>query len=118
MNRFAALGLLNEATQGKTVLVLSHTQHAARDAMSDFLPLVEGLDDVNVRRANGLERITLTNTGRILFRSHRSNGCRGLTADIVFLDWDCEAGTTPAEHQRLHDDLQPLLATGAELVRA
>lgn len=119
VNRFAALSLLAEAEAGKTVLVLSHTQRAARDAMDDFLQLSDGQPGIEVRRANGAERITFPSEGRLIFRSTQSTGHRGLLPGIVFVDWDCEASATPEQRERLWDHLQPLAATGrTELVRA
>jgi len=88
MNRFTALGLAHEAAKGKRILVLTATQRAAREALDDF----DRLDHAPSRvcRVNGAQRIDYQTGGRIDFRSTGSTGCRGMTADTLYLDVDVD----------------------------
>lgn len=116
MNKFAALGLLEAAAQGKTVLVVEHTQGAAREALREFEPIAEEASSWvrRIRRANGGERIDMISGGRITFTSHRSS-IRGMTADVVFIDWGVETDDPHFVDRAMH-----LIAgrPDAEIIRA
>lgn len=85
MNKYAALGLLLEAAEGKTVAVISRTQQVAGMALDQFeVPLGDGW---RVRRTNGDQRIDSPSSGSIRFRS-AGQSHRGWTVDVVYIDTD------------------------------
>ena len=85
MNKYAALGLLLEAAEGKTVAVISRNQNLAGIALHDFeVPLAHGW---RARRTNGDQRIDAPSGGSIRFRS-AGQSHRGMTFDVVYVDSD------------------------------
>lgn len=93
MNKYAAVGLAEEAAQGRRILVITENQAEAQNSLTCF----NTMDNPNVERvyrANGQERITFKSGGAIIFRSFRSQGHRGISVDTVFLD----AGVDQAMH--------------------
>ena len=89
MNRIMAAGLVAEAEQGKRVLVLSGSQQMAHEA---FRQIVEvGRPDIfKAIYTNGAQSVQLADGGRIDFRSVRSTGSRGISADLLFIDHDAD----------------------------
>ncbi|MDI3330143.1 MAG: hypothetical protein QJR09_05320 [Micrococcus sp.] len=94
--------ILRAAVTGEDVLVVCDTYAdatAALDYVAAGLPpeLLE-----RVRRTNGAQELQPVGGGRVLFRSVRSRGGRGLSVDLVvapFKLWD-----------ELRDELEPCLA--------
>lgn len=86
MNEYTAFGLFAEAAVGLRVIVLSHTMDASRQAMADFEPFAKD-DACTIHRSHGVERIQHPTGGSIDFTSQRSPRLRGMTADIVFIDY-------------------------------
>lgn len=110
MNRYAALGLVLDAYEGKRVVVLSPSHPAARDALDECArsPFAEGAE---VYRANGAERILFGTLGSIRFQSVR-RPLRGLTADVVFLDQDADRQLSAYERDRLGTDIRAAIQPG------
>jgi len=104
VNRFAALGLLYEASKGKRILVISHDQRQARKDMNIFEPLLDHED--KLIRAHGNEQIQRSNGGRIWFRSVNAR-IQGMSADIAFIE----------DREELTEDII-IAVNGGEIVRA
>jgi hypothetical protein len=89
MNRFAAAGLvldvLESVPRPRHVLVVGRQPRTSLDEVRRFAS--EHVPDLigKVRTANGSERITFTNGGRIEFVAS-TWGMRGRSADVVYLD--------------------------------
>ncbi len=114
MNKYAALGLLLEAAQGKTVAVISSNQHLAGMALHEFeLPRADGW---RVRRTNGDQRIDCPSGGSIRFRS-AAQSLRGMTFDAVYVDSDA---VDLLYDERVSDELRLTLSShpDASIVRA
>lgn len=85
MNRYAARGLHHAALEGRSILVLAANQVAARDAFDQVAAIATDHAE-HITRANGAERIQYRNGARIMFRTHRGAGHRGIAVDTVYLD--------------------------------
>lgn len=112
MNRFAAAGLIAEAEQGKTVLVVSEGWNHSRHAFLNFEPLATTA--TRIVRAAGTQRIDYPSGGCVRFTSARSQPA-GVVADIVFIDWDAETA-----NPMVTEVYRPCIATSprGEIVRA
>ena len=111
MNKYAALGILLEAAEGKHIAVVVESHQASRFALYDFeIPKGDGW---KVRQANGKEEITSPAGGRITFHSVRSS-VRGMRFDSVFLD----ASVDHIAGLDFMTDLQYTLRPGASIIRA
>lgn len=115
MNRYAAHGIHADALTGRRILVITRTQTDARDALEQIAVHAEP-HSAHIRRANGLERITYDGGGRVVIRSHRGHGHRGITADTIYLD----EGVDPELTIDQAASLMACLATSptGELIRA
>lgn len=123
MNRFAALGLLAEALDGKQIAVVARTGTEAAAALDDVLVSASSfigsdgsLDDLNltVRRVNGDQQIRTPDGGRIRFIAAQQGAVvrlRGSKLDAVLLEPGAASVLDP-------HDLIALAAKGAEVVRA
>lgn len=111
MNRYAAAGLAEAARQGRRILIVSYDLRASAEALDDFRGLV---DDADVTRVNGKQRIAFPSGGRVRFTSVRSRGHRGVVADTVYLDGELDRDPSVIA------DLLPCIQTSptGELVRA
>lgn len=86
MNRYVVAGLLAEVREGKSVVVVSDSQVAVREALLDFAAHLDGLHET-AYCANGQECVTNEATGgKVLFMSKRSHRIRGHMADVIFVD--------------------------------
>lgn len=110
MNRYVIAGLLAEIRKGKSVVVVSDSQVATREALLDFAANLDGLHET-AYRTNGQEHIVNEVTsGRAWFISKRSHGIRGHVADVIFVD----AELTRDEFA----ELVPALGHHGEILRA
>ncbi|MDJ1113224.1 hypothetical protein [Microbacterium dauci] len=121
MNSITARGLADEAElRGKKVVVVSATVDHARDAFEEFEAL--GRPTVShVTRANGRPRIDFVSSGSVRFVGHRQHGeLRGISADVVFVDWDVETSAAIGELEELYDTARKMTVTraGARIIRA
>lgn len=111
MNKYAARGLAMAAvTEGRDILVVID-YHEVHEAMREMSWMVKPVD---VRRANGAERLVFPGGGRIIFRRPGGHGHRGVSVDTVYID-------EPFSHDsRLIEELAPCIAASprGELVRA
>jgi hypothetical protein len=85
MNKYAARGLLLDALEGKTIVVLAPSRRAARDAFEEFIPFEGG--HVALIRASGSEQVRCTGGGCVSF-AHSADALRGRRADVVFIEDD------------------------------
>lgn len=112
MNKFAAAGLLLEASEGRVVVVVSAPGYGQR-AFREFDQVIDRAGDVVTRivKTNGRQRIECDSGGRVLFLTEE--GCRGYVADVVYVD---DEVSHIADVQRL----VPMVTTrpGGEVVRA
>ena len=111
VNRYVEAGLLADARDGRTVVVI---QPRRRDAHSTFMALAqEARDSASaVLRANGRERIDFPSGGRVQFHTP-GPGMRGVSADVVFI----EGWNELSEAQR--SEIAPVVcARGGEVIRA
>ena len=102
MNKYTAAGLLAAAHEGKRIIVISHRQAEARDALEAFERLAP--DGMLIIRANGDERIVCASGGEIRLCTRRTS-FRSRTADIIFIE-DRE----DVDHE-LTREVQHLIAT-------
>lgn len=122
MNKYAATGLAIAAAAGKQVLIVSSSRNIAMQALDDFERLEADIPGSRVSRVNGKERIEYISGGSIRFESHRSN-LRGLSADIVFIDWDVETSFRASKdsgYLEFYDELRHVIVAvpGGEIIRA
>lgn len=119
MNRYAALGLVLDAYEGKRIIVLSPSHNASRDALEECArsPFAEGAE---VRRANGAERITFGTLGCIRFQNVL-RPLRGMFADVVFIDEAADRELQGFHRDDLYRDIQLVTAASrddAPVIRA
>jgi hypothetical protein len=101
MNRYAALGIALDASDGKRILVITPRADAIPHAMAEFAELPDAvLTGSRFRRHNGGHRIDFPCRGAIIFRS-AGGTVRGYTADVVFLDEGADARLTLDQHAEL-----------------
>lgn len=114
MNRYAAWGIVQDARDGRRVLVVSPRQTEARTAFDEISAVTHGAD--RVIRASGRERIEHRNGGCVYFTTPRSTGGRGVAVDIIYID----AGADEQLDQERWNNLLPCLATSrdGEIIRA
>ncbi|WP_374978110.1 hypothetical protein ACEYYH_10540 [Microbacterium trichothecenolyticum] len=120
VNRFAALGLLAEALDGKLIAVVTQeraevvpTLDGVLQSAATFVGEDEGVDalDLRVVRRNGLEAIRTQNGGTILFLSAGETRLRlsRIRLDAVYLQ----------RYAHVHPDaLTRLTVEGTEVVHA
>lgn len=82
MNRYTALGLTADATEGKHILVLTRTTNEIREAVAEIARVAL---NAHVERTHGRELVTFPRGGEIRVRSHGAS-LRGHSADVVYLD--------------------------------
>ncbi|WP_136024255.1 hypothetical protein [Microbacterium sp. K27] len=115
MNRYAALAIAMEASEGKRILVITEKAEAIRAAVDEFAELPDVLmGGARIRLANGAERIDFPGGGSILFRPARGS-VRGYAAHTVFLDAGVDHTLTVARRQDLAGTLH---TTGGDIIRA
>lgn len=120
MNKYAAVGILADAADGKRIIVVERDHRAVHEAVRVFRGFVEeNRIPARVRVANGAERIIL-GAGWVRFTTPRSNGMRGLTADVVFIDNDAHRVLNDGDaYRRFRDDVVGVLAaTGGTVVHS
>ena len=113
MNKYAAAGLIEEARNGRTVLIVSHSYAASQEAfrmMADHAPdasrIMRSASTLAIEYPSGRVRLTATHGG-----AHR-----GVSADIVFIEHEADRYLS-RDHYR---DIAPIIATSphGEIVRA
>lgn len=118
MNRFAARGLLDEATAGKRIAVVGVNAVEARCAFRDLEDLLlEAELPCSVIRSNGHERITFPSGGSLVFWPARTahERVRGHELDTLFVDAGADAIVGTSRYM----EFQPALAArGGSIVRA
>lgn len=105
MNRYAALGLVLDAYEGKRIIVLSPSLTAARDARNECArsPFAETAD-VTSNPEPG--RMMFPSGGMLRFQPVRSS-LRGLSADVVFIDEEADRRLSSyIEYDELQRDLR------------
>ncbi|WP_248240576.1 hypothetical protein [Microbacterium kunmingense] len=114
MNRYAAVGINQDAELGKRIIVLTVTTTESRAALEEIAALAPA--EASARRANGLESIRYPSGGRVTIRSHRQ-GTRGHSADVLYLDGGVDA---QVRDTAAWDSLRATLAASphAEIIRA
>lgn len=116
MNRYAATGMMLDALDGKTILVLVHPGPALRAAMDEVRAVLpDDPDTFELRRTNGAEQIRLPSGSRIRFtHHHKLDALRGMSADVVYLDPEVDRQLTV--HQ--WNDLRAAVRPSGEIIRA
>lgn len=115
MNRYAALGIALDASEGKRILVITEKGEAIRPALEEFSALPDELmDGASFRPLNGGERIDFPGGGSIRFRPARGT-VHGYAAHTVFLDAGVDQTLTLDQRQALTATLQ---TTRGPIIRA
>lgn len=125
MNRYTALGMINDAAAGSSVLYVGAMEREGHDAFHEvchFLDTLPAAVGAKVRRTNGRERVSFSSTGgQILFMSIRSalaGRVRRTRLDAVVVPlWD---RLEVAQKEGLIEELALCAATrerGLELIR-
>jgi hypothetical protein len=118
VNRFAAVGLLSDAIDGKRIAIVGVHARDVHDGFRVFEDiLLEAERPCSIIRSNGSEAIRFPSGGRILFWPARTahQRARGHELDLVFVDAGADA------HLGMHAyvEMQPALAArGGSIVRA
>lgn len=110
MNKFATAGLVLEAIRnpGLRIIAICHDERGIQEGLNhlrghELLP-----EPTKFSAARGQEKIEYANGSSIRFFTHRSQGYRGRSADVVYLDSMI--------------DIQPYLpliqSSGGEIIRA
>lgn len=86
LNRYVTAGVVEEAAQGRRILVVGINGTDVRASFEECMARLDVDELSRVTRANGAERIEFMSGGRIVFRSHRGHGHRGVSVDTVYLD--------------------------------
>ena len=116
LNRYVAAGMVEEAVQGRSILVVAIDGRDAGASLTACLQ-VPGLVELSrVSRAKGAERIEFVSGGRIVFRSHRGHGHRGVSVDTVYLDAGVDREITPAQWASISACVAS--SPNAEIIRA
>ena len=112
MNRDTVAGVFADLVVGRRVVVMTENVREGRSLMDSLVATAEAAgvrSCVTVARAHGAERVSHGSGGWVIFRSLRT-GCRGLTADVVYIDGDA----TP---EQLAGILPVIASTGGEVIR-
>jgi hypothetical protein len=124
VNKYAALGLLVDAAEGKRVAVILPDWMDVREALAPFRSRLDLAASVEARVSliNGAERITLRGAGEVRFyilRNARTlrTKLRGVPFDVVFIDAEADRRLPDQEREETWDILKASAATG-EIVQA
>lgn len=93
MNRYAAAGIASDAAAGHRVLVVTRI-HAETHAVLEQIVTHSDTQPAQVNRAKGAESITYPSGGKVRIVAARSTGHRGITADTLYLEADCDNDMT------------------------
>lgn len=121
MNRYAAVGILVDAMDGKQIVVVERSGHEVQAAVRTFREVIElHKTPADVRVANGAERISLPGGGWIRFATPQSQRLRGLSADVVFIDNDAHRVLPPYRQAMFWQDVvrPTLVARQGEVIHS
>lgn len=117
MNKYAAMGLIQEASKGRRIVVLTGVHSGeAHFAFVEFASLLDGSDEpVKIARSNGRQGFTFHSGGCIDLR-RLPGDLRGTSYDVIYLDAELAQALT---HEEITHALLPVLhgAVRGELVR-
>ncbi|TCJ28752.1 hypothetical protein E0W80_04430 [Microbacterium sp. PI-1] len=117
LNRYVAAGMVEEAMQGRHIMVVGINGRDVRASFDECRSRLDADEVSRVSSANGAERIELMSGGRIVFRSYQGRGHRGVSVDTVYLDTGVDRELTDPS---VWDSFHACVASSpsAEIIRA